>query len=409
MKKFDKIILALGLQNIFQIGLVYPFNIFAIFYFISKIKIKINNNLDKYIIIYCITGLISLIIFFFSLFVRHDENVSALIFNSIKSFTVFLFFLIYFGTYNLNIKDFFKVVNFVIILISLCICAHYLYLFIFTDFSFYEMRGQIFWASGWPQRYVIFCLITFFIFWFRFQTSSRFIDLLLSQICLAAILMSGTRSIIISLILTQIITLFISKKNFRNTLALYFVLLFLIFYFKIEVIKNFRIDEIININTVTFDSSIGYRLHSLVPDLLNSLEHHEYLFGNGHIGIAYLNEDGFREEYKSLESQYLDTFFRTGLLGLFFYIVINFTGIIYTYKILKKNLNFEIKHLLQGSLAWQISAMFHGITVETIRYPLYSLFYFLFLGIISEYYNRNVMVAQAKKNRTVHTLNKFTI
>jgi hypothetical protein len=394
VKKFDKIILALGLQNIWQVGIVYPFNILAIFYFISKIKITINNNLDKYIIIYFFMGLISLIIFFLNLFLSIDKNATTLIFNSLKSFAVFLFFFVYFGVYNLNIKDFFKVVNFVTILISLCICANYLYLFKFTDFSFYQMRGQISWASGWPQRYVIFCLISFFIFWFKFQTSSRFIDLLFSQICLAAILMSGTRSAIFSLILTQIITLFISKENFRNTLALYFVLLFLIFYFKIDVIENFRIKEIINFNLEVFDSSIGFRVNSLLPDVLESFEYYEYVFGKGHIGVAYSNLN----EYKSLESQYLDVFYRTGLLGLFFYTVIIFTGTIYTYKILKKNLNFEIKYLLQGSLAWQIAAVFHGITVETIRYPLYSLFYFLFLGIISVYCNRNTIVAKVKKN-----------
>jgi hypothetical protein len=386
VKNFDKIILALGLQNILQVGLFYPFNILAIFYFIFKIKITTNNNLDKYIITYFFTGLISLIIFFFSLFVRYDENVTTLIFNSLKSFTVFLFFLVYFGTYNLNIKDFFKVVNFVTILISFCICAHYLYLFIFTDFSFYQMRGQILWASGWPQRYVIFCLISFFIFWFKFQTSSRFIDLLFSQICFIAILMSGTRSIIFSLIFTQIVTLFISKKNFRNTLALYFVLLFLIFYFKINIIENFRIFELINFNLEEDDSSLGYRVNVLLPDILKSFEYYEYVFGKGHIGPAYLNLDEFKAQYKSLESQYLDTFFRTGLSGLFFYTVIMFTGIIYTNNILKKNLNFEIKYLLQGSVAWQIAATIHGITVETIRYPLFALFYFLFLGIISQYF-----------------------
>jgi hypothetical protein len=395
------------LQNIWQVGLVYPLNIFAIFYFISKIKITINNNLDKYIIIYFFTGLISLIIFFFSLFVRYDENVTTLILNSLMSFTVFLFFLVYFGTYNLNIKDFFKVVNFVTILISFGICAHYLYLFIFTDFSFYQMRGQILWAPGWPQRYVIFCLISFFIFWFKFQTSSRFIDLLFSQICFTAIIMSGTRSIIFSLIFAQIVTLFISKKNFRNTLALYFVLLFLIFYFKIDVINNFRITELINFNLEEQDTSLGYRVNSLFPDVLKSFVYYEYVFGKGHIGVAYLNLDEFQYQYKSLESQYLDTFFRTGLLGLFFYTVIIFTGTIYTYKVLKKNFNFEIKYLLQGSVAWQIAAMNHGITVETHRYPLYSLFYFLFLGIISEYFNRNSIIAKAKKKRTVYLLNKF--
>ena len=386
MKNFDKIILALGLQNIWQIGLVYPFNTFAMFYFISKIRITINNNLDKCLIIYFFSGLISFIIFFLGFFFERHEDVITLIFNSLKSFTIFMFFLVYFGSYNLNIKDFFKVVNFVTILISFCIFFHYLYLSIFADFSFYEMRNKISWASGWPQRYVIFCFISFFIFWFKFQTSAKFIDLLFSQICLAVIFFSGTRSIIFSLILSQIITLFISKKNFRNTLTLYFVLLFLIFYLKIDVIKDFRITEIINFNSEAFDSSVGYRVNSLLPDVLNSFTYYEYVFGKGHIGIAYLQSDDYMFEYKGLESQYLDTFYRIGLSGLFLHTIIIFIGIIYTYRIYKKKLNFEIKYLLQGSLAWQIGAMFNGITVETVRYPLYGLFYFLFLGIISNLY-----------------------
>lgn len=383
MKNFDKIILALGLQNIWQIGLVYPFNAFATFYFISKIRIIINNNLDKCLIIYLFSGLISFIIFFFGFFFEHHEDVSILIFNSLKSFTIFMFCLVYFRSYNFDIKDFFKVVNFVTILISICIFSHYLYLFIFADFSFYEMRNKISWATGWPQRYVIFCFISFFIFWFKFQASARFIDLLFSQICLAAIVMSGTRSIIFSLILSQIITLFISKKNFRNTLALYFILLFLILYFKIDVFNNLRIFEIINFNSKEFDSSIGYRVNSLFFDMIKSFMYYEYVFGKGHIGITYLQEDYFKFNYAGLESQYFDTFYRIGLLGLFLYIIIIFLGIIYTYKIYKKKLNIEIKYLLQGSLAWQIGSMFNGITVETVRYPLYGLFYFLFLGIIS--------------------------
>lgn len=387
MKNFNKLLVILGIQNIWQIGLIFPLNIISTLIFLLKVKIKITNNLDRFMVAYFFFGIISLLINLIKMIITQDFESNIIFINSIKSFLVFSFFLVYFGVYDINIKDFFSAVNFTIIIIITFICLHYLYLIYFSDLNFYQMRGEITWANGWPQRYSIFCLVGFYIFWFKFQSSTNFINLFLSLIFLISIFLSGTRSVIISLLISQLITLFISKKNFKNVVLLYISIFIFVYFSNFNVLENFRLLEVINYTIDTDGTSISNRLNSLWPQALNSMSNFEYIFGKGHIGIAFFTDQNFSRDFKSLESQYLDTLFRVGLLGLLTTMIIFFIGIYYTYKILKTNLNSDLNYIFQGSVAWQIAVLFHGITVETIRLPLYSLFYFLFLGILSRYYN----------------------
>jgi len=388
VKNFNKLLVALGIQNIWQIGLFFPLHIISTLIFLLKVKIKITNNLDRFIVVYFFVGIISLMILFIKLIITQDDASNIIFINSIKSFVVFSFFLVYFGVQDIDIKDFFSAVNFTITTIITFIFLHYLYLFFFSDWNFYQMRGQITWAKGWPQRYSIFCLIGFYIFWFKFQISNRVMYLFISLIFFSSIFLSGTRSVIFALLISQLITLFISKKNFKNVVFLYISVLTFIYFSNLDIVGNFRISEIINYNTEITGSSLSNRLNSLYPEVIQSMSKLELIFGKGHVGVAFIADQDFSRDYKSLESQYLDTLFRVGLLGLLVNIIILLIGIYYTYKILKTNLNSDLDYIFQGSVAWQIAVLFHGITVETTRFSLYSLFYFLFLGIISEFYNR---------------------
>ena len=384
-KKIDQIMLALGLQNLVQLGLFFPLNFFSFVYFILKFKLKIRNNLDLLIILLFLFGIISY--FFFILrSVSPDPFFKDVFFNATKSFFVSSLIFVYFSKHSLNIEDFYKSVLIVITLITSLILIHFIYLKFSTSLNIYQLRGQIPWAKGWPQRFSIFCLVGFFIFWYKFNLTSKYIYLFFSLIFFFAIFVSLTRSVIFSLIIAQLLTIFFSKKNFRNTIILYIFFFIISFAFDINFKLFLRLHEIFEFTTAS-KASLGYRINFILPDIIKTTDIIEIFSGRGHLGIAFQYKGEFSYFYKSLESQYIDTFYRLGLIGLLLYVLIFLCGIYYTYKIIKKSTDHKIKNLFQGSLSWQIAAMLNGLTVETIRLPLYALFYFLFLGILSKYYN----------------------
>lgn len=398
-KKIDQIILALGLQNLVQVGLFFPLNFVAFVYFISKFKFKIRNKLDLLVISSLFFGIISYLVFILTKY-RSDLFFEVLIFNATKSFIISSFIFVYFSKHSLNLEDFYKTVLVVITLITSLILIHFIYLKFSSSFNIYQLKSQITWANGWPQRFSMFCLVGFFIFWYKFNLTNKYIYLFFSLTFMLAIFVSLTRSTIFALILTQLLTIFFSKKNFRNTIILYTLIFIILFALDINFKQYLQYLRLQEISEFTRDSkgSLGYRINFILPDIIKTADSIEFFIGRGHIGVAFQYEDEFSYFYKSLESQYIDVFYRLGLIGLIFYMLILLYGIYYTYKVYKKSTDDKIKNLLQGSLSWQIAIMISGLTVETIRLPLYALFYFLFLGILSKYYNHYIISNNRKLN-----------
>lgn len=115
-ENFNKLLVDLGIQNIWQIGLFFPLNIISKLIFLLKVKIKITNNLDRFLVAYFFIGIISLMVLLIKLIIIQDDanTINIIFINSLKSFIVFSFFLVYFGAYDIDIKDFFNSVNFTI-------------------------------------------------------------------------------------------------------------------------------------------------------------------------------------------------------------------------------------------------------------------------------------------------------
>jgi len=179
-----------------------------------------------------------------------------------------------------------------------------------------------------------------------------------------------------------------------------FVVAFIASFFVDEIQDAFRIQELTEYSSSdgADGSSMNNRLHNLWPGIFYSLGAARIPFGWGHVGLAYIPHEFFvdtsqlsnvaGEESGSAESQYMDVLLRQGVVGFIIFLAIHVYGFIYTYKLYKADLDATRRVLWKAALAWQAAIFVHGITVETTRLPLYSLFFFLFLGIVSNYYHR---------------------
>jgi hypothetical protein len=393
--RFSKsVLLILGLQNFFQLGNFYLLNLLASIYFVSIARFKMRTLLDVIIHIYITLGVVSLIVGLINLLIDGAEL--HILLNTLKSFLVFLLILVYFGAYSIKIEKFSLSSSYLFVCTVVAIMCTYGYIFLGDPITLYLSRGSIAWLSSWPQRWVVFCLVGHFYFLCRYGVTKRKIDGIFHLLFLASIVLSGTRSAVLGLLIGYSVLSLLSYRDFYRIVIISLCVAVAVFLFYENFQETFRLSEFVEFSSSDSDSSMGYRLNNLWPGIVNSLSTIRIPFGWGHVGPAYIPHEYFAdsslmsnvpgEEAGSAESQYMDVLFRQGVLGLVFYLVINIMGMIYAYILYKYDCSFQRKAIWKSALAWQAAIFVHGVTVETTRFPLYSLFYFLFLGIMSKYY-----------------------
>lgn len=396
MKLINRLILAGGLQNLWQVGLVFPLNVLATIYFVCKARFKIYTTLDLIIALYIFAGVISLLTG--SLISIWDLGDPILLVHSLKSFLVFLGVVVFFGTCHLRIDELFKVLVCFVALVGIALLGHYIYLFLFSSISFYESRGAIGWLPGWPQRWIMFPLIVHFFYFCRYGSTRSLMDLGLSLFMLTLVLLSGTRSAFIGAFFGH---MFLAVLSIRDLFRFLFVVALaglVVATFFVEFDEVFRFQEVREFSRSGVGDSLSYRLNNLWPGIVDSLGIARIPFGWGHAGLAYIPQHFFSdrsimsnlsgEQIGSAESQYMDALLRQGLIGLLFMIAILVCGVFYAYKAYKYETDPESLVIWKASMAWQMAIILQGISVETLRFPIYSLFFFLFLGILSREYRR---------------------
>ncbi len=404
MTRIKQLIVLGGLQNLWQVGLIFPLNLFATIYFILKARFKIYTSLDLMFALYLFAGIISLFTGFVISFVESGDP--EMLLNSLKSFLVFLGVIVFFGAHELSIDELFKVLVWFVTLVCIALLGNYGYIFLFDPISFYQSRGAILWLPGWPQRWVMFPLIVHFVYLCRYDSTRSLMDLSMSLMMLTLILLSGTRSAFIGVIAGHAFLTVLSKRDlFRSLFVLALAGLVVSIFFD-EFSEVFRFQEVQEFSRSDEGGSLSNRLNNLWPGIVDSLEVARIPFGWGHAGLAYIPHHFFPdtsqlsnlpgEQAGSAESQYMDVLLRQGSIGLLFLLAILVYGVFYAYKVYKYETDPDSRALWKASIAWQIAIILHGISVETLRFPIYSLFFFLFLGILSREYHR---LSTLRKNK----------
>ena len=396
MKNINRVILAGGLQNLWQVGLVFPLNVLATIYFMFKARFKIYTILDLMVAQYILAGVISLLTGFVISFSELGDPMMLL--QSLKSFVVFLGVVGFFGAHELRINELFKVLVWFVTLVGIVLLGNYGYIFLFSPVSFYESRGAIGWLPGWPQRWIIFPLIVHFFYFCRYDSTRSLMDLGLSLLMLTLVLLSGTRSIVIGAILGHMFLAVLSKRDLFRFLFVVAFTGWVVTIFFDDFAEVFRFQEVQEFSRFGQGDSLSYRLNNLWPGIVDSLGIARIPFGWGHIGQAYIPHHFFPdislmsnlpgEQMGSAESQYLDVLFRQGSIGLLFLLASRVCGVFYAYKVYKYETDPDSLAIWKASMAWQVAIILQGISVETLRFPIYSLFFFLFLGILSKEYRR---------------------
>lgn len=386
-----------GLQNLWQTGLVFPLNLLATAYFTLNARFRARTVLDQLIIAYLIAGLASLLSGM-ALAVADGIADGILMVNALKSFVVFLGLLVYFGVRNVSVEELFSLSMWVFGLTSIGVMINYAYIFMNDPIALTQARSAIKWLPGWPQRWVMFPLIAHFVFLSRFDTTRRWGYLLLSAISFAAVGLSGTRSAIIGLVAGHLVLSCLGKRDFVRSLVVLAVIGVVVGVYFEQFLAAYRFQEVAEVDNNYQGSSVQYRLQNVWPGIIDSLGAARMPFGWGHVGAAYIPHRFFPdtsimsdvpgEELGSAEGQYMDVLQRQGVVGVALYLGVLFCGLWYSYRLFKLEHDAERRALWKAACAWQVGIMLHGVTVETVRFTIYSLFFFIFLGIASLEYER---------------------
>jgi O-antigen ligase len=216
---------------------------------------------------------------------------------------------------------------------------------------------------------------------------------------LTAVLLSATRSAVLGLVVGYMVLSILTRRDLLRAVTLIFVVAFIASFFVDEIQDAFRIQELTEYSSSdgADGSSMNNRIHNLWPGIIKSLGAARIPFGWGHVGLAYIPHEYFvdasqlsniaGEESGSAESQYMDVLLRQGVIGFLIFLAIHLYGFIYSYKLYKSDPDSKKRVLWKAALAWQAAIFAHGITVETTRLPLYNLFFFIYLGIVSNCYH----------------------
>ncbi len=395
MNYCDAFVYAMGLQTLITFAPLYLFSFLAMFYFMVRSRIRFYTNLDSLVMLYIVAGVISFIVNFIPTILDLGRYHPTAPLNYIKSFVVFLTAFTYFGGYRFDVKSF-AIISFIVIVPS----ALSIFLGIDADAIFISnTRGGSSspLVAGWPHKWVIFVLIGYFYFLTYALETQKLWQYAVTGAFLTLIMISGTRSALIGLVIGHFPFIARSKK-----LAIVSIIILIgigaIFYIYYDQLQGlFRFADTVQMVDGSNDggdkeSSLALRVNGLWPAIIESISGWRLALGWGHIGVSFIPYSFFSSLSEflygnaSCESQYFDVLQRQGFVGLILYMSIVISGIIYANRMVRMTKGSRICAFWLGSVAWQIGAMCQGVTTETMRLPFYALFYLLFLGMLSNQY-----------------------
>jgi hypothetical protein len=391
----SKLILFGGLQNLWQLGLVFPLNLLATAYFMLQARIRLRNSMDWLIVLYIAAGAVSFVTGVGLSF--WDSPDRALLLNSLKSFAVFLGVLVYFGVRNINVDEFFRTMTWIVTLIGIAVLASYVYVFATDPISLGQSRSAISWLPGWPQRWVMFPIVGHFVLLCWYDSSRKARYLVGALILMAITLLSATRSAIVGVVAGHVLLSMLSKRDLARSLLVLGICGLVVAAFFDEFQEGLRLREVTEYDSSYSASSVEYRIQNVWPGIVRSLEIARLPFGWGHAGVAFIphryfpdtsammGEDG--ENQGSAEGEYMDVLVRQGFVGTALFVASLLLGMVYAYRLYRHDPDERRRALWKAALGWQFAIILHGVATETIRFPIYGLFFYLFLGILSQYRN----------------------
>jgi O-antigen ligase len=282
----------------------------------------------------------------------------------------------------------------VIIFVSCAYSAYALYSVLvndFTLFDLYAIKGNLReFITDWPQRYVVVLMMGIFLSFERIRLNH--LNLLFSILIFIVIFLTFTRAVYISIFVggigywacsklrAQYLYIGQTSKFVRMIIKFKFLILFGILFF---VATNEAVSHAIG---VMFDATIGSVADGLSGNVTSADEsestrldiwstlasfilQNNPLFGSGHAGGYLIFSD---EYFGSAHSQYVDIFFRTGVVGTCLYFLLWFQLVTKSFRV--------SPGLFAGCLAILVFGFFH----ETTKLSYGSFLFFILLNLVTE-------------------------
>lgn len=102
--------------------------------------------------------------------------------------------------------------------------------------------------------------------------------------------------------------------------------------------------------------------------------------GPTHVARDFVSSDGISGN--NAHNQYLDIVVREGLVGLFFFLWLCYKSLAMGFSV--KGVPDDVKLFILANSIGLTGVMFYGFFHETVRYPLFGFYFWLYLGILSK-------------------------
>lgn len=367
---------SLNFQGI-GISINYIFCLILIYFFLFKKIFVPSANLQFIMLFY-------LSLFLFHIFLDYSDF--------LKKFLSFIFFFSIFSFSFLKISDniiknfklsilFFVIIYFVIKILTLSFLTTE-YGLNFDDETFVFSLNLNKHSFGSKYEGIVYLFAFWIIFFSSFKCRfGKLLKVFFLLFTFYAIYLTFAKASVLTLFLSFFIYLVdeIKKNSFHSLIVfnkkkLFFLFIFLVFILSLFLNNTYflsfkeLINFILNFNLdyIDHNDSAGFRIQILLEIL--KVPTINLLLGSGYLGINFITESYFG----SAHNQYVDIFLRTGIFGLFFYLLILYRLLIF--------LKYYDISLYYGFL----SILIYGFFIETFRLSQISFILSFLLGIYDQ-------------------------
>ena len=308
-------------------------------------------------------------------------------------------FLLLFCKFHFNLQQFFQSIYFSCVVLACLVLIVGFEYFISLDFISLRHLDTILFG-GWPTRVTPIFSIPFFYALYSLNGDKRVkLNLLAVLACLFIVFISGTRSVVVPMLLMSVLYFLLSSISLAKKTVISLLFVAILGNTLVYLLEGLRFNEILhmfsNLDSRDVDlifnveSSLGYRFFQIWPFIIENVVEFSPVLGFGGLGPSYL-PDAMYYDYPyitplmaSAESQYFDVIFRYGYLGLLVYLAFWLLLVRRVWFLYSSATTFRHRRLLFSFMGFYLVLIFQSLTTETLRFLPLSIIFFISLNLIT--------------------------
>lgn len=402
MNRFSNLVFVLSTIGFMKIGFVPVFSFLFLCWALRHLAFNpryltpIEISAVGFVLV-CVVSFVNSFFVFRNLGLSFD--ISYMLHSLVSTSIIAVPFLLLFCKFNFNLQHFFQSICYACgVLASLVLVVGLEHIISFDFISLRHLDTYLF--DGWPTRVApIFAIPLFYALYSLSGNRRVVLNLMVIVVFLLIIFISGTRGVIVPVLLVSVLYFFLSSTSiaYKSIISLLFAAI--LGNTLVYLLEGIRFNEIVNVfsNLSSLDvqlifnveSSLGYRFLQIWPFIIENVSEFSPVLGFGGLGPSYLPHSMYTDYpyitplMASSESQYFDTIFRYGYGGLLVYLIFWFLLGSRVWSLYSNATEFMHRRLLFSFMGFYITLVFQSLTTETLRFLPLSIIFFISLNLIT--------------------------